>query len=235
MTPISNSKYSFAVLFDVDGTMVNNTAYHREAWMETTRRLGLNFTTRDYHEKIHARSNDKIVRNLFDNPSEEMIQKIADEKEVFYRSNYAPHLKEIPGLLQFLMELEKAGIACGAVSNSPQENVDFVLDGLNLRRFFKVAINRDMVKVGKPDPEGLLRAAKELRYPPEQCIVFDDSASGFRACRNAKMKYIAITAATDPIDLAETRDAVAIFNDFTTITVKTVSNTIVFGTRFAIL
>jgi HAD superfamily hydrolase (TIGR01509 family) len=221
---MSNYNNSFAVLFDVDGTMVNNTAFHKEAWMEMTRRLGLNFTERDYHEKIHARSNDKIVCNLLDNPSEEMIKKIADEKEVLYRSSFAPHLKEIPGLRRFLEELEQAGIACGAASNSPQENVDFVLDGLNLRRFFKAAINRDMVKVGKPDPESLLRAADELGYPASKCIVFDDSASGFRACRNAKMKCIAITAATDPIDLAETHDAVGIFNDFTSVTLQTVSN-----------
>jgi beta-phosphoglucomutase family hydrolase len=219
-----NTNYSFAVLFDVDGTMVNNTAYHKEAWMEMTRRLGLNFSERDYHEKIHARSNDKIVRNLFDNPSEEQIKKIADEKEILYRSNFAPHLKEIPGLRRFLEELEQAGIACGAVSNSPLENVDFVLDGLNIRRFFKVAINRDMLKLGKPDPEGLLRAARELGFTSEKCIVFDDSASGFRACRNAKMKCIAITAATDPIDLAETHDAVGIFNDFTAVTLQAVSN-----------
>ncbi len=219
-----NSTYSFAVLFDVDGTMVNNNAFHKNAWIETTRRLGLSLSERDYHEKIHARSNDKIVGNLLENPSEELIKKIADEKENLYRSNFAPHLKEIPGLVRFLTELEQARIACAVVSNSPKENVDFVLDGLNLRRFFKVAINGDMVKVGKPDPESLLRAAAELGFTPDKCIVFDDSASGFRACRNAKMKCIAITAATDPVDLAETYDAVAIFNDFTTITLQTVSN-----------
>ena len=217
-------KNSFAVLFDVDGTMVNNTAFHKEAWLQITRRLGLNFSERDYHEKIHARSNDKIVRNLFVNPSEELIKKIADEKEILYRTSFAPHLKEIPGLIRFLTELQQAGIAMGAVSNSPLENVDFVLDGLNLRRFFKVAINRDMVKVGKPDPESLLRAASEMGFTPQKCIVFDDSASGFRACRNAGMKYIAITAATDPVDLAETYDAAGIYPDFTTVTLQTVSN-----------
>jgi beta-phosphoglucomutase len=220
MTPMRIPENSFAILFDVDGTMVNNTAFHKEAWMETTRRLGLNFSESDYHKKIHARSNDKIVRNLFDNPSEELVKKIADQKEFLYRSNFAPHLREIPGLVRFLTELEQAGIVCGVVSNSPKENVDLVLDGLDLRRFFKVALNRDMVKAGKPDPEGLFRAADELGYPPEKCLVFDDSASGFRACRNAGMKYVAITAAIDPADLAEIHDAVAIFNDFTTLSVS---------------
>ena len=213
-------KNSFAVIFDVDGTMVNNTAFHKRAWMEMTRRLGLNFSEKDYHEKIHARSNDKIVQNLFGaEASAELIQKIADEKESLYRSIFAPYLREIAGLRHLLIELEQAGVVCGAVSNSPKANVDFVLDGLNLWRFFKVAINRDMVKVGKPDPESLLRAANELGYPPGKCLVFDDSASGFRACRNAGMKYIAITAGTEEADLKETYDAVAIFPDFTTLSV----------------
>jgi HAD superfamily hydrolase (TIGR01509 family) len=137
-----------------------------------------------------------------------------------YRSTFAPHLREITGLRRLLAELEQAGVVCGAVSNSPKANVDFVLDGLNLWRFFKVAINRDMVKVGKPDPESLLRAANELGYPPDRCLVFDDSASGFRACRNAGMKYIAITAGTEEADLKETYDAAAKYADFSAITTE---------------
>ena len=213
---------SFAVIFDIDGTMVNNTAFHKSAWLGLLRtRYDKNLSEREYHEKIHARSNDRIVRNLFgeDTPVE-TIQKIADEKETLYRSTFAPHLREIPGLTRLLSELEQLNIACGTVSNSPKENVDFVLDGLNLRRFFKIAIHRDMVKVGKPDPESLLRTANELGYLPARCLVFDDSASGFRACRNAGMKYIAITAATDPVDLAETYDAIAVLPDFTSLSVQ---------------
>jgi HAD superfamily hydrolase (TIGR01509 family) len=204
--------------------MVNNTAFHKRAWMEMTLSLGLKFSEKDYHEKIHARSNDKIVQNLFGaDVSAELIRKIADEKENLYRSTFAPHLREIAGLKRLLVELEQAGVVCGAVSNSPKANVDFVLDGLNLWRFFKVAINRDMVKVGKPDPESLLRAANEMGYPPEKCLVFDDSASGFRACRNAGMKYIAITAGTEEADLKETYDAAAKYTDFSAITVETLA------------
>jgi beta-phosphoglucomutase len=213
---------SFAVIFDVDGTMVNNTAFHKRAWMEMTRKLGLNFSEEDYHEKIHARSNDKIVQNLFGaEASAELIEKIADEKESLYRSLFAPHLREITGLKRLLTELEQAGVACGVVTNSPKVNVDFVLDGLNLWRFFKVAINRDMVKMGKPDPESLLRAANEMGYPPERCLVFDDSASGFRACRRAGMKYIAITSVTEEEDLKEMYDAAAAYADFSAITIET--------------
>jgi beta-phosphoglucomutase-like phosphatase (HAD superfamily) len=74
--------------------------------------------------------------------------------------------------------------------------------------------------VGKPDPESLLRAANGLGYPPERCLVFDDSASGFRACRNVGMKYIAITAGTEETDLKETYDAAAKYADFSAITTE---------------
>jgi HAD superfamily hydrolase (TIGR01509 family) len=213
---------SFAVIFDVDGTMVNNTAVHKGVWLELLDgQYGMKLSKQEYHEKVHARSNDRIVQNLFGaEASVELIEKIADDKEKLYRKTFAPHLREIPGLRRLLEELEQAEIACGVASNSSKENVDFVLDGLNLQRFFKVAINRDMVKAGKPDPESLLRAANGLGYPPGKCLVFDDSSSGFRACRNAGMKYIAITAGTEDVDLKETYDAMAKYPDFSSITVE---------------
>lgn len=207
---------NLAVIFDVDGTMVNNGEFHKSAWMTLTKRYGLPLTERDYHEKIHARSNDRIVRGLFgeDTPST-TIQQIADEKEDLYRSSFAPHLREILGLTRLLEDLRRLGIPCGAVSNSPKANVDFVLDGLKVRNFFRVVIDRDMLKVGKPAPEGLLRAAGELGQRPEQCLVFEDSSSGFKACRNAGMRYIAITAGTEPEELKEAYDAIALLRDFT--------------------
>ena len=208
----------FAIIFDVDGTMVNNTAFHKNAWLTLTGRYGLHFTERDYHEKIHARSNDRIIRGLFgDNTPAATIQRISDEKEDLYRSSFAPHLREIPGLTRLLAELEQMGIPCGAVSNSPKGNVDFVLDGLEIRRFFKTVIDRDMLKVGKPDPEGLIRVAAELGCLPEKCLVFEDSSSGFKACRNAGMKYIAITAGTEPAELQEAYNALALLPDYTTL------------------
>jgi sugar-phosphatase len=75
-----------------------------------------------------------------------------------------------------------------------------------------------MLKVGKPDPEGLLRVAAELGCPAEKCLVFEDSSSGFKACRNAGMKYIAITAGTEPEELKDAYDTIAMLPDFTTLT-----------------
>jgi HAD superfamily hydrolase (TIGR01509 family) len=208
----------FGVIFDIDGTMVNNTPYHRQAWFELCRRYAIELDHQSYHEKIHARSNDTIVPNLFgDGVDAAFVLKIEQEKEGIYRDSFRPVLQETPGLTALLETLRDAQIPCAAASNSPKPNVDFILDEMNLRRFFQAVTYRDLVKVGKPHPELLLKAAEGLGLPPERCMVFEDSASGFKAARAAGMPYIAITDGADPHELTEAHDAAAIHGDFTEI------------------
>lgn len=210
---------NFGVIFDIDGTMVNNTPYHREAWFELCRRYNIPLDHESYHQKIHARSNDRIVPALFGlHVDNAFIRKIETEKESFYRQSFKPVMKETPGLLALLKQLHRHSIPCAAASNSPKENVDFILDELNIRSYFKAVTFRDMVRVGKPDPELFLKAAEGLNLPPAQCMVFEDSASGFKAARAAGMPYIAITFCGDPHELTEARDAAAVCRDFTELT-----------------
>ena len=212
------------MIFDLDGTMVNNSAYHRNAWFELCRRYGIALSTTDYYEKIHARSNDKIVPNLFGKEVDDaFIRRIQHEKETLYQDSFRPVMCETAGLTALLTELNNAGIPCAAASNSPKTNVDFVLDGLNLRRFFKNVIDRDQVAVGKPNPEMLLQSAAAMGLPPRRCLVFEDSASGFAAARNAGMPYIAIIGGTDPSELHEAYDAKMHCVDFTRLTIHDVA------------
>ena len=208
------------VLFDVDGTMVNNTPFHRSAWFELCRRYNVEMNDTLYLEKIHARSNDKIVANLFGDAADEaLVRKIEVEKETIYQDSFRPVMAEVPGLTALLQNLRDAGILCGAASNSPETNVDFVLDGLNLRQYFTAVTNRDMVAVGKPNPEILLKTTAAMGLEPSDCLLFEDSASGFAAARNAGMPYIMIC--TEPEEKHHAHDAKAIFDDFTSIDIDT--------------
>jgi HAD superfamily hydrolase (TIGR01509 family) len=214
----------WGVIFDIDGTMVNNTSYHRKAWFELCRRHGIELDHQSYHDKIHARSNDTIVPNLFGpDVDEAFILSIEHEKESLYRQGFGPMMKETPGLTALLNQLRENGIPCAAASNSPKANVDFVLDGLNARNFFRAVTYRDLVKVGKPDPELFLTAAAGIGVSPEQCLVFEDSASGFKAARAAGMRYVAITLGADPYELKEACDATAVVEDFTQISLPQLS------------
>lgn len=216
---------TWGVIFDIDGTMVNNTPYHRQAWFDLCERYGIVLDHRSYHEKIHARSNDNIVSNLFGPDVDAgFIRKIEVEKESLYRETFRPVMKETPGLFALLDKLKNNGVPCAAASNSPKENVDFVLDELGVRDYFQAVISRDLVSVGKPNPELFLKAAEGLAIPPQRCLVFEDSASGFKAARAAGMPYIAITYGGDPHELTETHDAAAVCGDFTEIDLSTLRN-----------
>lgn len=211
---------NWGVIFDLDGTMVNNSAFHRRAWVELCRRRGITLTDADYYQKIHARGNDKIAANLFGQTDEPFVRQLEHEKETLYQTLYKPYLAEIDGLTALLTDLQRHNIPCAAASNSPKTNVDFVLDGLNLRRFFASVLDRSAVSVGKPDPEILLKSCAQLGLKPQQCLVFEDSASGFAAARNAGMPYIAITIGTDPSELPQAYDALMQLRDFTGLTAQ---------------
>jgi len=220
-----NHHKNWGIIFDIDGTMVNNTPYHRQAWFDLCARYEIELDHRSYHEKIHARSNDKIVPNLFGpDVDEAFIRRIEHEKESLYRETFRPVMKETPGLIALLEKLRDANIPCAAASNSPKENVNFVLDELNIRNYFQAVTYRDLVKVGKPDPELFLKAAQEMRIMPGRCLVFEDSASGFKATRAAGMRYIAITFGADPHELTEAHDAAAVYEDFTEIDLNMLRN-----------
>jgi HAD superfamily hydrolase (TIGR01509 family) len=219
-----NNHPKWGVIFDIDGTMVNNTSYHRQAWFDLCRRYGIELDHQSYHDKIHARSNDKIVPNLFGpDVDEAFILRIEHEKESLYRETFRPVMKETPGLLALLNQLHENGIPCAAASNSPKANVDFVLDGMGIRSFFQAVTYRDLVKAGKPNPELFLTAAAGMGVSPERCLVFEDSASGFKAARAAGMRYIAITFGADPHELKEACDAAAVCEDFTQIRLSQLS------------
>ena len=197
--------------------MVDNAQYHQAAWTELGARYGKSITSQFYREHIHAHTNDSIVRTLFGDVSNKQIAKISNEKEIIYRASFRPALKEIPGLTNLLKALKNDAVPCGAASNSPQANVDMVLDELNLRQYLDVVINNDQVERGKPDPEILLTAAAGLGIQTERCVVFEDSISGFKAARRAKMPCIAITPRPDR-QILEFIAGPRTYRDFTTIT-----------------
>lgn len=216
-----NKTADWGVIFDLDGTIISNTSYHRKAWFELCRRHGIPMNMDLYHQKVHARSNDKIVPNLFgEEVDEKFIRQIEDEKETLYRQTYRPFIKATAGLMPLLDALKAKGIPLGTASNSPKDNVDFILDGLNIRPYFKSVFYRDHVKIGKPDPEVLLMTAAGLNLPPQCCILFEDSSSGFKAARAAQMPYIVITYGGNPNELKEAYDAAATFEDFTQVTLN---------------
>jgi beta-phosphoglucomutase len=181
-----------ALIFDMDGVLLDSNPAHREAWAAYARGFGLQ-TTPEMLEWMYGRRNDEIVRGFFgEGLSEGEVVRRGAEKEKLYREMVGPRLEHmlVPGLRQFLDSYHLAPLA--VATNAEPENVAFLLDGAGLRRYFRVVVDGHQVSRPKPDPEIYLRAAEWLEIAPENAIVFEDSPSGVKAALAAGMRVIGL-------------------------------------------
>jgi beta-phosphoglucomutase family hydrolase len=181
-----------ALIFDMDGVLLDSNAAHRDAWAAYNRSLGLE-TTEQMIQRMYGRRNDQIVRDFFgDGLSEEEVTRRGADKEKLYREMIGARLEEmlVPGLRSFLEEYREAPLA--VASNAEPENVSFLLDRAGLRQYFRVVVDGHQVSRPKPDPEIYFRAARWLNLAPENAIVFEDSPSGVEAARAAGMRVIGL-------------------------------------------
>lgn len=187
-----NSK--IALVFDMDGVIVDSNPVHTEAWRRYLAAHGLVIDRID--QRMHGKHNDAIVADFFGRPMEQSeIFRHGAEKEQLYRQLMRPQLdaRLVPGIREFLgcHQSQKMAVA----SNAEAANVDFVLDGAGLRRYFQVVLDGHQVAHPKPDPEIYLLVAQQLEVPTADCIVFEDSASGVEAARRAGARVVGINPA----------------------------------------
>jgi beta-phosphoglucomutase family hydrolase len=181
-----------ALIFDMDGVIVDSNPLHRDAWTAFNRRYGLE-TTAAMLERMYGRRNDQIIHDYFgdDLPEIEVAARGAAKEEI-YRGMLAGRIEEalVPGLHPFLDRFRSVPMA--VASNAEPENVNFVIDRAGLRHYFRVVIDGHQVSRPKPDPEIYLRAATLLEIAPSNCIVFEDSHTGIAAARSAGMRVVGV-------------------------------------------
>jgi beta-phosphoglucomutase family hydrolase len=190
---IPASSYS-ALLFDMDGTIIDNMGIHHEAWRDMLKTLGHDWSIQEVRERIWGK-NEEIFERLFPQQySLEQARQLAVQKEKMYIERYRPHIALLPGLEKLLTEAKCAGLSLGIVTAAPRMNVDFAYDALKLERFFDLVVHADEISRGKPDPEGYLVAASRLSVDTSRCLVFEDAPVGVRAAEAAGMdSYVVLT------------------------------------------
>jgi HAD superfamily hydrolase (TIGR01509 family) len=181
-----------AAIFDLDGVIVDNDDFHRQAFFKLCASYNLLITESEYREKVIGGTNEAIMIKLFGKLTSQEVEKRAIEKESIYRQLYASHIQPLNGLIKLLDALKENGISCAIGSNAPVDNIDFVLDKLNLRDFFKAIVHPGLGLKGKPEPAIFLKASELLQVEPDSCIVFDDSKTGLLAGIAAKMKVVGV-------------------------------------------
>ncbi len=184
---------STAVIFDLDGTILDNNAFHLKSWKEYLRRINREISDEDYNTNINGRTNRDVVKYLYgDNLTEEEIWKYTNEKEALYRELYKPYIKPVAGLIPLLEELHNNNIPMGIATSGIQVNIDFMFEHVPIKQYFRTVVDSSFIKRGKPDPEIFVKTADYLGIPAEKCLVFEDAIVGINAARGAGMKVIAV-------------------------------------------
>jgi len=181
-----------ALIFDMDGVIIDSNPWHRVAWAEYTRRHGVEMTEA-MQQRMYGKRNDEIVRDFLGTTlSEADVSAHGAAKEALYRKFMKPRAGEslVPGIREFLTRHRNSDLA--VASNAEAANVDFVLDAAGLRSLFRVVMNGAHVAHPKPHPEIYVRVAEGLQAAPEECIVFEDSHTGVEAGLAAGMRVVGI-------------------------------------------
>jgi HAD superfamily hydrolase (TIGR01509 family) len=192
-----------AVLWDMDGTIVDSSSYHKQAWRDTFHRQGIEFTE-DAYQFTLGRRNDEIIRRYFDpglSPKE--VDTIAAQKEEFFRKCIKGNIRPFPFVIEMIKSLADAECRLAVVSSATLENIRFITEELGISTFFDLFITGKDVTAGKPSPLGYLKASDRLGVPARDCIVIEDAAAGVSAAKRGGMYCIAVTNTCPKEALAE--------------------------------
>lgn len=201
-------------IFDLNGTMVDDMQYHINAWHRIVNNLGANLTLDEVKAECYGKNNELLERVFPGRFTAAEKDKLGYEKEQQYQQDFKPHLKLVNGLSQFLKQAHHTGIKNSIGSAAIMFNIDFVLDGLNIRQYFDAVISADDVAVSKPHPETFLNCAKAMGLAPQDCIVFEDVPKGAEAAMNANMDCVVISTMHTKEEFVTYKNVISFIKDF---------------------
>ncbi len=211
----------FAVIWDMDGVIVDTGRDHYKSWRQAFKKHGIDFTEADF-QSIFGQRNDRIICTILNREvSQEEIDEIARDKEEYFRSHVRRQVKPFPGAVELINSLYQAGIKMSIASSAPVENIRLLLGTLGILECFQQFVSGREVTESKPSPQIYLLAAQKLSMPPEKCIVIEDAVAGVQGAKRAGMRCIAVTN-TNPKELLEEADLVV--DSLTELTLSSLEN-----------
>jgi HAD superfamily hydrolase (TIGR01509 family) len=183
-----------AVLWDLDGTLVDSEEFHWRSWRDIMRAEGVELTYPQFLASFGQRNDRILPAWLGPGVDVARMTRIGEEKEAEYRRLSEAHgLKPLPGAAEWLSALKAAGWHQSIASSAPLVNVEMMLRVSGLVGYFDAVASAEDVTAGKPDPQIFLRAAAKLQVPPARCIVVEDAAAGVEGAKRGGMRCIGVT------------------------------------------
>lgn len=194
-----------AILFDMDGVVVDNLPYHVDAWLLFCERHNIPLTREIFYRELNGMNSKDTFEWFYQKEmSRAEVEVLEKEKEILYRGFYKEHMKPAAGLVTFLKALRAHGVKTALATSAGPGNIDFIVDGLGIRDQFDAIIGGAEVRKGKPDPEIYLKAAALVGVDPADCWVIEDSLQGIASGLNAGMQVVGITTSHTAEELAHT-------------------------------
>jgi HAD superfamily hydrolase (TIGR01509 family) len=211
-----------AVIFDMDGVLVDSNPYHLRKWADFLDEHQIPYNPDDLPNQILGQRNDTAFRFFFGSQlSDGDILRLSEELEERFRQVFRPHAKPLPGLAVLVAELQRAEVPMAVASSAMAKNVEFIVEVLGFRSYFRCLVAGDEVTHPKPHPEIYLQTAERLGIDPACCVTFEDSFVGVESAKGAGMKCVAI-ASTFPLEeLRERTRADLIVRSFEDVTLDT--------------
>ncbi len=194
----------------MDGVLADNSDFHVLAWTEYARSFGRELTVDEIKRRLGFNNREYMRFFLDREPTDDEVVRSTDEKEALYRKIFEPHLVAPSGLIPLLEFARGKRVICGVATSAPEENVSFILDGLDIRHYFHEIVDATHVKNCKPDPEIYQLVATKLDVAPDRCLVFEDAIAGIQSAKAAGMRVIALTSSYPAEVLAEYRPSAII-------------------------
>jgi beta-phosphoglucomutase family hydrolase len=204
-----------ALVFDMDGTIVDNMSFHTNSWITFFQRRGRELDADEFFRTTAGRQGKEIIRShMGEHLLDDEVTALNLEKDAVYREMYEPHRKTVGGFDHLVAQAKERGIALAVATAAPNANIEFTLDGLDLRRHFDAVVGAADVPRGKPYPDVFLKAAESVGVAPEHCIVFEDAPLGVEAARRAGMRCVVLTTTLPAEAFAEFDNVICIASDF---------------------
>jgi beta-phosphoglucomutase len=195
------SNQVYAVIWDMDGVLINTYDFHYQAWSSVLENYQVPFTQADFR-KIFGLKNERAIKTLLgDKVAPERIQEIEQKKEAAFREAIRNQAELLPGVAAWLDSLRDRQVLQAIATSAPPQNVEAIMEQTHIRHYFETIVTSGHLP-GKPDPAVFLEAAERLGVAPERCLVIEDSIAGVQAAKSAGMKCIAVTTTNPPEKLS---------------------------------
>jgi len=205
-----------AIIFDMDGTLVDNIPYHEKSWLIFLKKYDIIIEPENFSAQNHGTLDEMIIRFFGNGLSEDRIFELGREKEQAYQDLYKIDLKEINGLTPFLQKLKQNNVKTGLATMGIPASIDFILNGLNIRNYFNEITGGIEVLKGKPNPEIFLKTVEKLKVDSKDCLAVEDSIGGIKAAKDAGLKVVGITTTHTKEELMD-NGCIFVVNDYSTI------------------